>query len=126
MISKNRTRLTLSTVLHSLNKDKVVIDYPMTDFRHAIFKVVERCGLINDCEWSFDTGDKLTICTLLFRTKKVVCSYDFSTGKIDVDEYQKTDECGEVLVSGRECTCEELPSVVYALQPKCRIVKRKN
>lgn len=127
MISRNYTRKALNKALFRVNKKKIVVDYPMTEFRHAIFEVVDKCHLLCDCVWSFDKKSKLTMCNLFYKTKKIECTYNSEDRTVDVDVYYLEEHDGdtvEVLTYATTCDCSTLQNVVYMFQPKKVVVKK--
>lgn len=124
MISKTLTRKTLKSVIKALKIKGIYIDYPMAEFRHAIFACVERCKLIQFCSWRIDTDKKLTICNLFFSAKKIECKYSYEENMIDVNVYKTINET-EQFISTSKIACSELADFIYAQQPKAKIMIKR-
>lgn len=132
MISRNKTRGTLRTALKNHQaKTGVKINYPMVEFRHAVMNTADLCKGIIGCNWTFDTKEKLTICSFFFKGKTARCSYSYKNNLVTVEQIETVVQDGEetdVLVRVFDCSCSELPNKVLEIQPvvKAKVVlKRK-
>lgn len=115
MVKHLETRRAMHNAINRADFKREKINWEMTTIRHAIFKVIDKCSLIQKTSWSFDVKNQLTICNLMFKTKLVKITYDYKSRQCVV-----TDE-----VVTKNCLVEELPDVVYSMQPKVKIVIKK-
>lgn len=131
MISRKKTRETLRAALKLFaDKHNAKIDYPMVEFRHAVMDTADLCKGIVACNWTFDTEEKLTICSFFFKGKTAKCSYSYEKNLITVEQIETVLQDGEemdILVRAFDCSCSELPNKVLEIQPviKAKVVLKK-
>lgn len=117
MIHHMQTRRALEDALNKVDPKRRQIKWPMTKFRHAIFKVVDECRNIKDCEFGFSTKDEFTYCKLIFQRSSINMSYSYKTDSVLVSD--------SLTNAVKVCTLEELPSYIHSIQPKVVIKIKK-
>ncbi len=113
MISKTKLRKEMRSTLYKQKKIRKPISWEMSNFRHALFKVVEQCHRIKDIKFEFDKKHHTTVCFLMFKTQTLVC-YDDQSGLVRVKSKS----------AHKFSAYDTLPIVVKEMQPKIVITKK--
>lgn len=113
MISKTKLRKEMRSALYKKERLRKPISWEMSNFRHALFKVVEQCHRIKDIKFAFDKKHHTTICFLMFKTQTLVC-YDDQSGLVRVKSKS----------AHNFSAYDMLPIVVKEMQPKFIITKK--
>lgn len=127
MITKSKNKRTLDKVFVDLRNSGKDYTAPMTEFRHAIMHVIERCKLINETKWELYPETETCACFVIFNKLYVKCTYDYKNKEncVTLEEYDYACDTW-VLSKSISCKCNDVPDIVYQWQPKLKIViKRK-
>lgn len=117
MVTKNKVRKQLSQYMNKIDPNHDQITWEMATFRHAVHDMVTKCLRIEAFRWSVNRETERLNFLVFFKTRSIMCSYDYKTQLVDVEvtEDDKGFQFKETI------TCDRFSDVMTQLQPKIKV-----